>query len=779
MKRWSLPRSHFKRMLLSLSIAFVVMISTISVIIYYNVERVMTHTLESMSQKTLSQVSYSANYMHDSVRNTAYTLFTNANVIRYMYQEQLAFAETLQGVNQLRTWSDTNSFIYSIYVYNKTDDTYMSTVGMDAIVSSDQFFDQEVIGLMKQQVVENRRLMPIARTTKLSLNGVLQDNEVDVFTYIIYDLQSTEQEIQGAVVLNIKAEYLKNIIHSLLFKSQSNQSQLIIIDDQGEIMIGSDEGTNALAKSQNQFIDQVRLSGTNSGNFKTQLNDRDMMATYVTSDQLGWKFIELVPLDQIYAPLYKIKWITLIVCSCMLIMGVLSAVLVSRQAANPIRQLVGKVSDLTTAKGRTQEQGELAFLSESFAETFQRNHYLNSEVKRHRKSEVLRNYLTYNGKLSNHSISLAFLDHYVQVDTEQCYTVTLLQIDHYSEFNQKYSRNDQSLLRYAIQNIAEEILGQQYERLEIVDMEGEYMAILLNPKEPSEEQYYANMKELLTQLQQWSLQHLKLSLTLATGGYQTDITEVNNEYAALLGLIQYRFIHGYQSIINPRMLPSSELQYEAATAERVERIVTELTRGQLNEALAAYDEMILLLKQSTYNHIMSTFIDFIYVLNNRTTTLQSNSAAKFDIDYQYFTQEIIHAETLEGVKNRFILLFKKIVAGVELKNEGRGQLLIDNVIRIIEERYRDPNLSLNVIAEEVKLSKVYLGKVFRDAMGQSVADYINDVRMQQVVHEMQQSDSPVTEIMDKVGIENKSYFYTKFKSKMGVSVSEYRKRHLS
>ncbi|WP_108993876.1 AraC family transcriptional regulator [Paenibacillus agaridevorans] len=780
MKRLSLPRSYFARMLLSLSIVFVLIISMISIAIYYNVDKVVSQTVENMSQKTLSQVSYSADYMHDSVRNTAYTLFNNANVIQYMYQKQIDYVDILQGVSQLRTWADTNSFIYSIYVYNKKIDMYMSTVGMDVAITNDQFFDQEISELMRQQVVENRRLMPIPRSTKLSLNGVLQNDEVDVFTYIIYDLQSADHEIQGAVVLNIKAEYLKNIIRSLLSKNQTDQSHLFIVDEKGEIIVGSDEGMEGNTKFQNDFIEKVRLSDSNSGNFKTQLykDGKEMMVTYVTSDQLGWKFIEVVSVEQIYAPLYKIKWITIMVCSSVLVVGLLSAFLVSRQVASPIRQLVGRVTHLTKTKEQTGNQGELAFLSESFAATFQRNKYLDSEVKQHRKSEVLRNYLTYNGELSFHSLSSSFLDNQIRIDTERCYSVILLQIDHYDKLNQTFSRNDQSLLRYAIQNVSGEILG-HYERLEIVDLEGEHMVILINPEEISEEQYLVNMKELLKQLQCWSELHLKISLTLAIGGFQKDITEVNNEYFELQHLIKYRFIYGYQSVIHKSMLPVSEFQHEATIVALEEKILAELTRGNFNEVIQSFEEMLLLLKSGTYKQIISALTHFIYVLNNRTMTLQNNSVAKFDIDYEYFTKEITEADTLDEVKIRFVLLFKKIVAGVALKNEGRGQLIIDNVVRIIEERYRDPNLSLNVIAEEIKMSKVYLGKVFRDAMGQSVSDYINEVRIQQVINEMQHSDLPVAGIMDKVGIENKSYFYTMFKKKIGVSVSDYRKRHLN
>ncbi len=777
MKRWSLPRTYFTRMLLSFTLVLVFIISTVSTAIYVYVEKVVTQTVENMSQKTLSQISYSANYMHDSARNTAYTLFNDAKVIQYMYQEQIDYSDMVQGVSQLRTWSDTNSFIYSIYVYNEKLNVYLSTVGMDVAMPSDQFFDTGIRELMKQRALESRSLMPIPRSTKLSINGVIQENVVDVFTYIIYDLQSVDNEIQGAVVLNIKAEYLQNIIKSLLSKKKTDQGRLIIVDEKGEIVIGSDDQAKGASLAENGFIDKVLQSDSESGNFKAQVEGQDMRITYAKSDQLGWRFIELVPYQQIYAPLYKIKWMTMLVCSIMLILGILSAFLVSRQVSSPIRQLVGRVTHLTKSGEQARDRGELVFLSESFAETFHQNKYLDLEVKRHRKSEMLRNYLMYNGQPSLNSVSLSFLDYEVKLTTDEIYAMILLRIDHYSELIQTYSRGDQSLLRYGIHNTAVEIMA-SYEKLEVVDMEGEYLVILLNPTEASEEHYIDRVASLLKQLQSWSAQNLKLSITAAIGGYRDHITEINEEFLELQELIKYRFVYGYQSLINKSMLPNCNSQFEASTQALEDKIIAELAGGNLNLAIQSYDELILMLKQMTYNQIISALIHFIYVLNNRIMTLQNNSPAKFDVDFQYFTREIINAETLDEVKNRFVLLFKQIDLGIELKSTGRGQLVINSVIQIIENRYMDPNLSLNVIAEEIKLSRVYLGKIFRDATGQSVADYINEVRIQQVIKQLEHSDSPLTEIMDKVGIENKSYFYTKFKNRMGVSVSDYRKRHL-
>ncbi|CAK4847094.1 unnamed protein product [Aphanomyces euteiches] len=81
----------------------------------------------------------------------------------------------------------------------------------------------------------------------------------------------------------------------------------------------------------------------------------------------------------------------------------------------------------------------------------------------------------------------------------------------------------------------------------------------------------------------------------------------------------------------------------------------------------------------------------------------------------------------------------------------------------------------------MNLSKMYVGKLFREACGQSVADYIIDIRMRKAI-ELLNEDSKnrtLVDLLDEVGVENKKYFYILFKKKMGVSFSDYRLKHLN
>ena len=61
-------------------------------------------------------------------------------------------------------------------------------------------------------------------------------------------------------------------------------------------------------------------------------------------------------------------------------------------------------------------------------------------------------------------------------------------------------------------------------------------------------------------------------------------------------------------------------------------------------------------------------------------------------------------------------------------------------------------------------------------MKKSVAQYILDLRMEKLAYYLQNTDLPLTEILDKIGMEKNNYFYTRFKKYFGMSLGEYRQQ---
>ena len=127
--------------------------------------------------------------------------------------------------------------------------------------------------------------------------------------------------------------------------------------------------------------------------------------------------------------------------------------------------------------------------------------------------------------------------------------------------------------------------------------------------------------------------------------------------------------------------------------------------------------------------------------------------------------------TKEKVVNllNYILLEIKDILDLESNNKH-----IIAIIKYINEHTSEP-ISLSTVSEKVNLSKEYTSHIFKKETGRTVTDYINERKLL-VAKEMIQSTSyPLTEICERLGYENYSYFSKVFKAQFGVTPGSLRK----
>jgi AraC-like DNA-binding protein len=83
-------------------------------------------------------------------------------------------------------------------------------------------------------------------------------------------------------------------------------------------------------------------------------------------------------------------------------------------------------------------------------------------------------------------------------------------------------------------------------------------------------------------------------------------------------------------------------------------------------------------------------------------------------------------------------------------------------------------ISLDTLSEMAGLSTPYLSKQFKDILHVSFIDYLTNARMERARELLHTSDLSVTAISAQVGYSNLQYFSSRFKTKFGVTPSQYR-----
>lgn len=213
--------------------------------------------------------------------------------------------------------------------------------------------------------------------------------------------------------------------------------------------------------------------------------------------------------------------------------------------------------------------------------------------------------------------------------------------------------------------------------------------------------------------------------------------------------------------------------------------------GQPEEPLVVYNCIFLpqfldisLFSASHFEEITSSFLFKSLVPDNFTPMpdLKLSGTRLFEISelfekmYVEYRQmnmgymDIIRAYLIEIIVKIFRYAADPSKKELTQKNSG----LIKKSIEYMKLNYKS-DISLSDLALHSLLSKNYFSKLFKDATGTNVSDYIQYLRTEQACSLLRSTDMKVTDIAEHAGFSDMKFFYEVFRKITGKTPGEYRK----
>ena len=103
--------------------------------------------------------------------------------------------------------------------------------------------------------------------------------------------------------------------------------------------------------------------------------------------------------------------------------------------------------------------------------------------------------------------------------------------------------------------------------------------------------------------------------------------------------------------------------------------------------------------------------------------------------------------------------------------------LLERVVKVINDNLNNPDLTSEMIAREVGLSRVHLYRKLKELTNQSARNYFRNIRLTKAAELLAQKKMAVAEVAYQVGFANPNNFATAFKELYGVSPTQYMEGH--
>jgi AraC-like DNA-binding protein len=109
---------------------------------------------------------------------------------------------------------------------------------------------------------------------------------------------------------------------------------------------------------------------------------------------------------------------------------------------------------------------------------------------------------------------------------------------------------------------------------------------------------------------------------------------------------------------------------------------------------------------------------------------------------------------------------------IEIKSND--DVLMNKIIEMINQHIDDAALNVEMIGQEVGISRAHLHRKMKEMVGLSPSDFVRTIRLRKACEILRSTDNDVTQVAYSVGFTSQTHFSTAFKKFTGVSPSEYR-----
>lgn len=722
LKRYSI----YRKLLISYLILILLSIMLISTLLYQKFSYQAENEMKQMSMSAIHQMQNAANVLHEQIYSIGYELLHDRDMMTLMNStvpDMLLENEVALNLNSIQ---GIYSFIKYIAIYNGNTGRYVNNKGITPEI------DADVIALLNDNE-KNHHLSFVPRMFRT--DQLLPHRRPEpVLTLILYSNLSNVSSQNGAVVITVDQSIL---IGDKRHAPRPLEEEWMVANENGIVIShGNPQHFLTMLHHTPQYK-RILDSDSSEGFFTTTFEGKKHLVVYAKSAETNWVTIGSRP----YPPRFLIfdHFTTKgIFVALFALMGVIIAFSLAGKMYRPYSLFESQRKKLESSL-----QHAVPALQESY----------------------FRKLLSGSAQISP---SYADIFQWDANFKKSPFLVIVIKIDEFKAFSARPSK-EQEVIRFAIMNIAEELLV-SHQTYASIEMENDAVVVIAQLERPVMPNRFPL---LLTNLQHIVHQYFKITVSIGIGDIAHTYKDIRLSYRSAKEYLKYRLFLGHGSLIDRIRIENQLTSTSDYPTKNEMSLLEAINLGNKHEIDREVQCFIEKIKNLNYKQA------FIY-------TIQLVAAIQKKDNFQPFENEeeahgallysLADLETLGDVRSALLHYCHSIVERAEEKRNHRNFELIENVRQLIHDNYHHPFFSLEWVADQVHYSSGYLSKVFKQVTHQSFNDYVNTFRLKEATHLLKTTNDSAAVISEKVGIGSSTYFFTLFKKTYGMTPAQFRSK---
>jgi two-component system, response regulator YesN len=251
--------------------------------------------------------------------------------------------------------------------------------------------------------------------------------------------------------------------------------------------------------------------------------------------------------------------------------------------------------------------------------------------------------------------------------------------------------------------------------------------------------------------------------------------KILESYQAAVVALQKQFFLGYNHIVFYEEKAAGPYHFDNSITHRFVELLKE---NKNNDAIALIRNLMEDIRRNDntiINSVRDIFFTLLYSLSKvaeeRNVHINEHSSER-----KFLWEVVSRASTLDEIGDYIIERIEFINEYLKEK-DSKGNMVF-NIMKFVQEKYHDENLSIKTIADFTYLTHTYLCLVFKNGTGKTINQYITEYRVEKSKEVLKDKHIKLYDVAKRVGYSDANYFAKTFKKVVGMNPSEYREKYL-
>ena len=696
-------------------------------------------------------------------------LITSPVVVAAIFQEQdLSAAGEVRLYRKVREILSGDSMIHSVCFFNAANGKLYSFFDVE---SDDRYREVMLERLENKWETRNAQFLP----GKINYKKVTGTEVTDhIITAIIMNSYLPYEEIgiakndfsRSSVIINLNADVIKS---TLMPDIPDRLSKTTIVNQEGLVVFDFDMSQMG-EYLPDSYLSDVLNSDLDSGEVIRNIAEKKSLVTYKRIQSPNWVFLNVYAFDDLFKEIYSIRISVVYFIILLLAFSVVYAIFVSRKLYQPFEILMESIAGEYDPKDTLTD---MDYLNQTFNKLKEQSQLLEGAyresgilLKREYLSKLIHGFTMQAQGLKNEYGNRMNLPDEKMLD----FFVLEIEMNAKSVSESENITGEQENFRFtSLEILISKAISRSY-LCESVECIESCICLLIGIQKGSDwMSAKRNLVKIKTELQLLTEQNLCFSI-----GFPVEsLSDLSRSYENAIQLIQYRFVYGLNSFLSFDM--DGIYDRPPYIAINNEKLISAVRSCNQKEAEKIITEILEKLSACQYDFIQLTINQMMFELVKIDYHFYETNSRKASFDK--ISTSVESLKTIQEAKLFFVSYCEGIMEKIKTKKTAFRSNMFDETVRYISQHYSDYELSTDSLADMAHMTPGYFGKLFRENVGKSVTEFINETRLNEARELLEKSELSVNNISSMVGFNNTTYFITSFKKKYYMSPSLYRKQH--